>query len=361
MIIFENQCTLIFVTWIDMRNYLFLLAALVLLLPGCGRKTVSGGEPPISVIFETDLGNDVDDALALDMLYKYLDAGKIRLLAVNLNKNGTAPAEFADIMNTWYGYPDIPIGIIRDGADCETDAAVNYAKAVVDLKDTGGNPVFARSHPGYADYPEAVTLYRKILAAEPDSSVVIVSVGFSTNLARLLETPADGISPMTGRELVARKVKLLSTMAGCFIDPDNHEYNVVKDVPSAKAVFESWPTPVVTSPVEVGGGIKYPGSSIENDFSWALLHPMVEAYKAYRPMPYDRPTWDPTAVLYAVEGEGWFTVSPPGRIAVTEEGSTFFTEDPAGTRRYLAVNADQRAAILQHFVELISSVPINRQ
>ncbi len=88
---------------------------------------------------------------------------------------------------------------------------------------------------------------------------------------------------------------------------------------------------------------------------------MVEAYKAYRQMPYDRPTWDPTAVLYAVEGGDWFTVSPPGRIAVTEEGSTFFTEDPAGTRRYLAVNADQRAAILQHFVELISSAPMNRR
>ena len=69
-----------------MRNCILLLAAMVLLLPGCGRKTVSGGEPPISIIFETDLGNDVDDALALDLLYKYLDAGKIRLLAVNLNK-----------------------------------------------------------------------------------------------------------------------------------------------------------------------------------------------------------------------------------------------------------------------------------
>ena len=343
-----------------MRNCILLLAAMVLLLPGCGRKTVSGGEPPISIIFETDLGNDVDDALALDLLYKYLDAGKIRLLAVNLNKNGAAPAEFADIMNTWYGYPDIPIGIIRDGVACENDAT-NYAKAVASLTDADGKPLFTRSHPGKPDGPEAVTLYRKILAAEPDSSVVIVSVGFSTNLARLLETPADVISPLTGRELVARKVKLLSMMAGCFIEPDNHEYNVVKDIPAAKAVFEGWPTPVVTSPVEVGGGIKYPASSIENDFGWASLHPMVEAYKAYRQMPYDRPTWDPTAVLYAVEGGDWFTVSPPGRIAVTEEGSTFFTEDPAGTRRYLAVNADQRAAILQHFVELISSAPMNRR
>ncbi len=337
-----------------MKRILFVLILAALLLPACGRKTAEEGDGRLAVIFETDLGNDIDDALAMDLLYKYQDAGRIRLLAVNLNKEGLAPAEYVDILNTWYGYPDIPVGIIRDGVDCET-VAVNYAQAVVNLKDADGRPLFARSHPGYADYPEAVTLYRKLLAAEPDTSVVIASVGFSTNLARLLASPADEISPLTGKELVARKVKLLSMMAGCFIDPNNHEYNVVMDVPAAKTVFEEWPTPVVTSPVEVGGGIRYPGSSIENDFTWAPQHPVVEGYKAYRTMPYDRPTWDPTAVLYAVEGGDWFTVSPPGCIEVTEEGSTLFTEDPAGTRRYLAVTQEQRDAILQHFIEIITS------
>ncbi len=344
----------------EMKNLLFLLAAMALLLPGCGRKTAAEGDSPLPVIFETDLGNDVDDALALDLLYKYQDAGKIRLLAVNLNKNGEAPAEFADILNTWYGYPDIPVGIIRDGAECETDAAVNYAKAVVDLEDAEGKPLFARSHPGYAEYPEAVTLYRKLLAAEPDTSVVIASVGFSTNLIRLLNTAADEYSPLTGAELVAKKVKLLVTMAGCMDNPKTHEYNVVKDVPAAKVIFEQWPTPVVTSPFEVGVQIRYPAKSIENDFSWAPQHPVVEAYKAYLPMPYDRPTWDPTAVLYAVEGGDWFTVSPPGRIEVTDEGSTLFTEDPAGTRRYLAVTTEQAGTILQHFIEMITSIPRNR-
>jgi hypothetical protein len=27
----------------------------------------------LNIIFETDIGNDVDDAMALDMIYKYLD------------------------------------------------------------------------------------------------------------------------------------------------------------------------------------------------------------------------------------------------------------------------------------------------
>ena len=343
-----------------MKRLLLILVIFVVLLPGCCRKTGSVADQPLSVIFETDLGNDIDDALALDLLYKYQDAGMIRLLAVNLNKNGEAPAEFADILNTWYGYPDIPIGIIRDGAECETDAAVNYAKAVVDLKDTEGKPLFARSHPGYAGYPEAVTLYRKLLAAAPDTSVVIASVGFSTNLVRLLETPSDGYSSLTGAELVARKVKRLVTMAGDFSGSGHCEYNVIKDVPAAKVIFEKWPTPLVTSPFELGIQVQYPATSIENDFSWAPQHPVVEAYKAYLPMPYDRPTWDPTAVLYAVEGGDWFTVSPPGRIEVTDKGATLFTEDPAGDRRYLAVTPEQAGAILNHFIEVITRVPKNR-
>lgn len=343
-----------------MKHWIWVSALTLLLLSGCGQKPAAEENAPLAVIFETDLGNDIDDALALDLLYKYQDAGRIRLLAISLNKNGSAPAAYADILNTWYGYPDIPIGVIRDGVDCENDAAVNYAKAVVEMKDADGHPLFARSLAGDADCPEAVGLYRKLLAAEPDSSVVIVSVGFSTNLARLLDSPADEIVPLTGRELVARKVKLLSMMAGCFIEPDNREYNVRKDVPAAKAVFETWPTPVVTSPVEVGGGIKYPGASIENDFPWAPLHPVVEGYKVYRPMPYDRPTWDLTAVLYAVEGGDWFTVSAPGHIEVTEEGLTRFTEDPAGTRRYLGVTKEQREAILQHFISIITAPPKNQ-
>ena len=339
-----------------MKKLLFAVAVLASVLTACGRKAAVDADAPLTVIIETDLGNDVDDALALDLLYKYQDAGKIRLLAVNLNKNGQAPAEYADILNTWYGYPDTPVGIIRDGADCETDAG-NYAKAVVDLKDSLGNPLFARSHPDYDNYPEAVTLYRKLLAGEPDNSVVIASVGFSTNLIRLLETPADEYSKLTGKELVEKKVKLLVTMAGCFNDPSLHEYNVVKDIPAAKVIFGEWPTPVVTSPFEVGIRIQYPATSIENDFGWAPQHPVVEAYKAYLPMPYDRPTWDPTAVLYAVEGGDWFTVSEPGRIVVTDEGSTLFEADEAGTRRYLSVTDEQAKAILDHFVEVITSEP----
>ena len=337
------------------RLFFILLIVPLVLISGCSDKHQ---DDRLKVIFETDIGNDVDDALALDMLYKYVEWGQVDLLAVMINKDAPAPAEYMDIMNTWYGHTDIPVGIVRDGSD---DPWGQYAQKVVDLKNEDGTPMFARSRKSYDDLPDAHILYRQILAKQPDASVVIATVGFSTNLARLLDTPADEYSPLTGKELVAKKVKFLSAMAGNISELEHHEYNVVKDLPAAIKVFAEWPTEIVVSPFEVGRAIKYPGESIENDFTWAPKHPMVEAYKAYLPMPYDRPTWDLTSVLYAVEGDSWFTMSEPGRIEITQEGSSVFTPCPDGNVRYMKVDEAQSAAILARFKEVITSQPKVRQ
>lgn len=337
-----------------MKKPLLLIASAIMVLIGCSKP--SG----INLIMETDIGNDVDDALAMDLLYKYHEAGTINLLGVCVNKEGLAPGEFVDILNTWYGHTDIPIGIIREGAFCENDGT-NYAKAVVNLKDENGKPLFARTLKGYDDLPEAPELYRKILSKAKDKSVTIASVGFSTNLARLLQTGPDKYSKLDGKALVEKKVKLLVTMAGQVSDPNYHEYNIVRDIPAAQKVFAEWPTPIVTSPFDVGCAVKYPATSIENDFLWAGPHPMVEAYRAYRKMPYDRETWDPTAVLYAVEGDKWFTVSKPGIIKVTDEGGTVFTPSSEGTRRYLTIDQTQANAIKSHFIEMITTPPANRK
>lgn len=335
------------------RTAIAITAAACLFSASCTTAPQSTDEP-VKIILETDIGNDVDDALALGLAYSYLNAGKIDLLAVCINKEGSAPGEFTDIMNTYYGHPEIPIGIIKGGADCEDDA-VNYAKAVVEMKNEDGATAFKRSISDFGSLPEAHKLYRKILSSQKDNSVVIVSVGFSTNLIKLLETEGDEYSPLDGKELVSKKVRKLVTMAGNFEDPDAHEYNVWKDIPAAKIIFEQWPTPVVTSPFELGIQTCYPATSIENDF--APLNPIVEAYKSYLPMPYDRPMWDPTALMYAVEGNEWFNVSPLGTITVTDEGSTLFTENESGDRQYINVNAEQAKAIVDYFVELIPAVP----
>ena len=111
---------------------IYLAVITTFLMVGCSTKTqqsTENKESKMKVIFETDMGNDVDDALALDMLYKYQDAGKIDLIGIMTNKESPYSAEYIDVMNTWYGYSQIPVGIIHQGADCEKDA-INYAQSV---------------------------------------------------------------------------------------------------------------------------------------------------------------------------------------------------------------------------------------
>jgi inosine-uridine nucleoside N-ribohydrolase len=325
------------------------IAIAILMIASVTPKQTATNKIPVPVIFETDMGNDVDDALALDMLYKYQDSGLIELIAISTNKNSKYAAPYIDILNTWYGYTDIPVGEVKSGANSQGDSH-DYAQTVCEY-----TPAFKRTKDSFS---ESVALYRKVLANQPDKSVIIISTGFSTNLARLLQSKGDAFSPLNGKELIARKVKLLSLMAGNFKGDKMIEYNVLRDIPAAKEVFEQFPSKVVTSPFELGNTILYPASSIENDFKWTSAHPVVIAYKSYLPMPYDRPTWDLTSVLYGIEGEqSYFTISKPGTIQVDENGYTSFSENPNGNRHYLEVSPQQAAIIKTRFINMITAKP----
>jgi len=341
------------------RNFL-ILPAIFILLSGCSLSTnKQNKQSGIPVIFETDMGNDVDDALALDMLYKYSNMGMVHLLGIGTNKDSPYSIEFLDLMNTWYGYPYLPLGKITKGADCENDAT-NYATATCLYQENGKSP-FKRTHKDYGKIPEAPLFYREILAKQSDNSVVIVSVGFSSNIARLLDTQPDQFSPLTGKELVAKKVKLLSMMAGNIVDSTMKEYNVVKDIPAVQKIFCEWPSTVVISPFDVGIAILFPASVIENGLNYANPNPLKIAYESYLPMPYDRPTWDLTSVLYAVEGiKDYFNISEWGRIEVDDEAHTRFFQDSKGKHAFLSVSSEQAEIIKKRLVELVSMQPKNK-
>ena len=308
----------------------------------------------MNVIFETDMGNDVDDALAVDMLYKYNKQGRINLMGIMLNKEGEFPPKYIDLLNTWYGQKRIPIGTSPRN-DQSRVAGANYTQVICEMQDEKGKPLYKRSIKDYSKLLPAVKLYRKLLAKADDASVTIVSVGFSTNLAQLLETRADEYSPLTGKELVAQKVNRLVTMAGHIENPKYAEYNVINDVASCQRVFSEWPTPIYMSPFELGLQIRYPAQSIENDFTWTKHHPIVDSYKAYLKKIEDRPTWDLTAVLYAIDPQQFFNISPAGNIVVTDEGYTHFTKNAAGKHFYLSVTPEQAQAILDYFISFITT------
>jgi inosine-uridine nucleoside N-ribohydrolase len=308
----------------------------------------------LNIIFDTDMGNDIDDALALDMLFKYADQGRINLLAIMNNKQSEYSTRFLNLMTTWYGYPKIPIGRIKQGVFI--DDYVDYSKNVIEYNDS--TKLYKYSDKDHDKFLEAHELYRKTLAKQEDNSVTIISVGFSTNLEKLLRSGPDRYSPLSGEELVAKKVRYLSIMAGSFGDKKRAEFNIVNDISAARYVIDRWPTGVVLSPFELGKKVLYPAMSIAQDFGWTAHHPLVDAYKRYRPFPYDRPTWDLTSVYYAIAWEGdLLNVSKPGKLRVDEKGFTYFSEEEVGKHYVLSINDDNVIKLQQYFVNLIKQQP----
>ena len=298
----------------------------------------------VPVIFDTDMGNDVDDALALAMLHALESRGECRLLGVTVTKDNPWAPVYVDLVNTFYGRGQIPVGMVKGGVTPESSRMIQVP---AERRRADGTLVYPRRLASGAEAVEAVALLRRLLSAEKDGSVVIVQVGFSTNLARLLDAPADV-------DLVKRKVKLLSVMAGNFVQP-KAEFNVQKDTASARKLFEQWPGEIVVSGFEIGEAMKFPAARIEKDFAWAADHPVVDAYRTYMKMPYDRQTWDLTAVLYGVRPAGaYFDLSAPGRITADDAGRTSFRADAAGKHRYLVLTEAQRARTLECMVGLAS-------
>jgi inosine-uridine nucleoside N-ribohydrolase len=309
---------------------------------------------PVRIIFDTDMGNDIDDALALAILHAFESRGEARLLAVTITKDNRWAAPYVDLVNTFYGRGGIPIGVVHNGKTPQSNPMI---QGPAERKRPDGSYVYPHKITDGSQAPEAVGLLRQVLAQQLDGSVVMVQTGFSTNLARLLDSPPDATSPLSGRDLAAKKVRLLVAMAGNY-PATKPEFNVETDVPSASKLFAEWPTPMVVSGYEVGESLLFPATSIEHDFSYVPDHPVAEGYRLLMKMPYDRPTWDLTAALYAVwPDHGFFDLSSPGRITVLLDGETKFTPDPQGKQRYLIVTDAQKPRTLETMILLASQPP----
>lgn len=177
-------------------------------------------------------------------------------------------------------------------------------------------------------------MYRQILAKQPDKSVTIITVGFLTNLANLLQSPPDKFSPLTGKELVEQKVQRLVSMAGKF--PSGREFNIHEDVKAAKQVVEHWPTQVIFSGWEIGEKIrtglplihneKFQNSPIKDVY--AISIPLAEWDKD------GRMSWDQTAVLVGIKGPTPYYRLVTGTMTVQDDGSNDW-EPGEGSHHYL--------------------------
>ena len=256
---------------------------------------------PVAIIFDTDIAPDYDDVGAMAMLHAFADKGEATILATISSNAFETTVPTLSLLNTYFNRPGIPVGVVKSNFP-NKDCSQHWAEAIV-----AKYPHMLTSN---ADAMDAVKLYRKILATQPDKSVTVVSVGFFTNLAGLLNSVADNYSPLNGTKLVAKKVKQMVSMAAR-IDKNGksgYEFNVMVDATAAKKVFAYWPTPVIISGFEIGEKILTGMRLINNET--IQNSPVKDAFKialAKDSNTVGRNSWDQTAVLVAVRGiTPWF-------------------------------------------------------
>jgi hypothetical protein len=224
-----------------------LLAALA--LAGCSSGSSKATSPPRSatsvpisplraasgprIIIDTDLSLWWDDVTAIGIANVLQEQGKVNVLGIVSDVRNPVAVAAIDAIDTAYAHPATPLGAVA-----HSDA--NTAQH-------GYSDLLARRLPHSVrnsdDVPEAVALYRRLLADQPDGSITIVSIGGYTNLAGLIATGA-------GRTLVTEKVKRLVIMDGLFPGGFGPANNQKLDLAAARTVVAGskgvrpWPTPM---------------------------------------------------------------------------------------------------------------------
>jgi inosine-uridine nucleoside N-ribohydrolase len=325
--------------------------ALIFLLMSCCATNVFAQKKaePAHIIFDSDMGPDYDDAGAITILHALAAEGEVRILATIASTKYEGVAGVLNVFNTYFKRPNIPVGVpkgdaldLRDWQHWTDTLLVKYPHRIKTNNEAW----------------DAVELYRKILAVQPDQSVTIVTIGFLTNLSNLLNTPADQYSTLSGKELIKKKVKLLVCMAGKF--PSGFEFNVMKDAPASQNVFENWNTPVIFSGFEIGEKIKaglplIHNNTIKND-------PVKDVFRISIPQAKEdsagRKSWDETAVLVAIRGYSpWYDLHK-GRIVVAANGRNTWDDNGEG-QAYLVEKVDYK--IVQDLInELIMYQPVGK-
>ncbi|NNJ25437.1 nucleoside hydrolase [Alienimonas chondri] len=296
--------------------------------------TDSASSPPVPMIFDTDMDTDCDDVGALAMLHALADAGEATILATPVSSKFPYSGPCTAALNGWYGRPDLPVGVPK-GEGAAIDRGSRYAKQIAETYPSVSRGTRFQTN---ADAPDAVRVYREVLAARPDvaddpaGGVVVASVGYLTNLRDLLASEPDDLSPLSGPELVKAKVRLWVCMGGRY--PEHRDPGVYgnfkPDPSSAVAAARDWPTPILFSGL---GEDVLTGGTLS---STPAENPVRRAYKLYLGDKPARPSWDPIVVLYAVRPDAPFwTVREEGFNEIFPNGTNAWRSEPNDPRHRL--------------------------
>lgn len=284
---------------------------------------------PVKIIFDTDMETDCDDAGALAVLHALADNGECEILATMVSSRDPWSVVAVDVINTYYGRPELPIGAVKGAGVLEKS---RYVKRI--------SEEFPHRLKSGEDAADAPLLYREILEKHPDASVVIVTVGYLTNLKALLQLPAEN-SHLSGIDLVRKKVSKWVCMGGNFIgsppkdDLKLGNVNFQRDAASALYAIQHWPGRMEFVGREIGSvpsGLAI-GESLART---PETNPVRKAYFYYLGKQGNRHVADLTTTLYAVRGlRNYWDIQTKGYMDIKPDATFAWKFDGDKNQAYL--------------------------
>ena len=290
---------------------------------GYGGSIVGTRLMPINMLWSSDFFTDPDDVLAAVLLaYAYVRAYR-NPIAVGISVSNPNSAPALDGLLKTYGLVNVPIGVpgtstIVPGAGPYQATMKARTAAIVD-------PMRV--------YDINLTMFRRALA-NTQRATELVSVGLLTSYSELLDSPADSISPLTGRQLIEQRTQKLFIMGGQYPNGSEYNFNVTAAARLAAAnVSANWPVEIVNSGFEVGNtvitGGNLQGQQATNLIAQALLDSGV---------PAGRNSWDPMCALLSLVAfvtQGGYTQVRGANSVDIGTGANIFTPNIAGKDSYV--------------------------
>lgn len=296
-------------------------------------SSLNAGQPaPVRtpVLLDTDIGDDIDDALALALVLASAELELRGVTTVGVDSHTKAGIVCQFLENV--GRRQIPV------------AAGGARQPRPELK--GQHQYGLRARQTNPVNKPAVELLREQIEKQP-GEVTILAIGPLTNIAALIKQHPES----------ARKARRLVIMGGSIRkgyegrEVAEPEWNVRSDVPAARIVFDSG-LPLTLVPLDASAELRLDGERLKRLLTSDT--PLARQAQALYELGDGRMPvlFDPAAVTLAAD-ESLFTVEPL-RLAIEDNGLTRVADGPANVRVAMSV---KREALLDRFVQRVTHSP----
>jgi hypothetical protein len=323
-------------------------------------------EHPVKLIWDTDEGGDPDCAADISMALHLADLGECEIIAYTSYHDLTACGQCIEAALATHGRYFVPVGINKSATDNTW---------VYNLGGDHLGEYFANLCRMTTPYPDATTVMRAALAAQPDHSVTYILGGPLMNLRNLYDSAddydSDGIM-FTGAELIEAKVREIVLFGGDY--PTYHgatDYNMQWDAPASQVMNDiatNCPTVrVVWEGISLGDDVEYDCTAAA-DYSYVkTAHRIPGAFGGHAI--YCNYAWEAAAVLYAIRGRSFgdtvyiATMSPEGKNVVAADGHTDWSAGDYNQWYLLTLGVTNSAfkTIIEDLMCAVPTVPVQRQ